>query len=66
MRIDKPREHDLVGGIDDEIAIRHGISSTTPNGDDVASLNHHPSIFDGSGRPVHRKHESVLDRDARH
>jgi hypothetical protein len=46
MRIDKPREYDPIGGIDDQIAIRYGINGTTPNGNDVASLDYDPSIFD--------------------
>lgn len=64
--VDEPREHDLAGGVDDEIAIRNGIGGTTVNGNDVVPLDHNSPICDDPVRSIHRKHEPMLDRDACH
>ena len=66
MGIDQPREHDLAGGVDDEIAIRNGIAVRLLDGDDVAALHHHPPVLDDPALAIHRENEPVLDRDARH
>ena len=50
MGIDQPWEHDLAGGVDDEIAIRHGIIGARLNGDDVAPLDHHAPVLDDPAR----------------
>jgi hypothetical protein len=66
MGIYKARKHDPTGGIDDEAAIPDRISGAPLDGDNIAPLDHHPSILDDSARWVHREHEPVLNRDAVH
>ena len=36
------------------------------NGDDIAPLDHDPPVFYDAARSVHREHEPMLNRDARH
>jgi hypothetical protein len=66
MGIDKPWEHNPAGGVDDEIAIRYGISVTRLNGNDIAPIDHDAPIVDDKAHSVHCKHEPVLNCDARH
>jgi len=66
MRIDEPWEHDPAGGIDDEIAMRHGISGTAINDNDVTPFDDNSPVLDNAVALVHREHEPVFDRDARH
>ena len=65
--IDEPRQHDLAGGIDDEIATRHGDQSVHRSTATMSRpSDHHPPVLDDSVRAVHRENEPVLDRNARH